>query len=141
MSAPERGESVGKIQRNFWLPVDQDDWLNVESARRTNERRRARVEKPKVAKGAIVEWALHAIGAPPPETAPMPRDLASLNAMPAELDVAAAAEILAAAKSAAAAVRERWPELGDVDASSGEVEQAIGLLGRVVDDLDRARSE
>lgn len=49
-----------------------------------------------------------------------------------------AAEELAAAKSRAADVLERWSELGDVDASSGDVERAIGLLGTVADDLDAA---
>lgn len=48
---------------------------------------------------------------------------------------------LSAAKSAAADVLERWHELPDVEASSGELEQAVGLLGRVCSDLDAAADD
>lgn len=55
--------------------------------------------------------------------------------------IEAASEKLAAAKSLAAEVLEAWSALPDVDASSGQLEQAVGLLGEVEGDLDRAADD
>ena len=46
-------------------------------------------------------------------------------------------DLVAGAKSAAMEALDAWPTMPDVDASSGELEQAVGLLGRVETDLER----
>lgn len=50
----------------------------------------------------------------------------------------AALDKLEDAKDTAALVLERWHVLGDIDASSGELEQAVDLLDRVCVDIDQA---
>jgi hypothetical protein len=50
--------------------------------------------------------------------------------------VRAFSDSLAAAKELAADVLERWGSLPDVEASSGDLEQAVALLGGVCGDLD-----
>lgn len=51
------------------------------------------------------------------------------------------ADKLSEAKSAAQEVLSAWGDLGDVDASSSQLEQAIGLLGQVEGDLDEAADQ
>lgn len=48
------------------------------------------------------------------------------------------ADKIAQAKGLAADALQAWDTLPDVDASSGELEQAVELLGRVEGDLDTA---
>lgn len=55
--------------------------------------------------------------------------------------VRAVADKLSEAKTAAGEALAAWDTLPDVDASSGELELAIELLGRVEGDLDRAEDD